>query len=188
MLSRVWGSVTNNNGFWIGWLYLLVLLLQLLVTAHNRWLPKTHSIPSWITSVFSSTVTDLHESHLSYELLPVNELHVLLSLDADRKQNTPLHGLSVVICISVGTGMRVHRTVVQQWSILCCHGNPCLPKQLCVTKPLPCNGRPLRLHHSSFQAFWYSYCHWNVLSKALPSNGLFWISHVMSQYLQYLFT
>jgi hypothetical protein len=26
ILSRVWGSVTNNNGFWIGWLDLLVLL------------------------------------------------------------------------------------------------------------------------------------------------------------------
>jgi hypothetical protein len=58
--------VTNNNGFWIGWLDILaLLLLQLLlitidyITAYNRWLPKTRSIPSWTTSVFSSTVTDL---------------------------------------------------------------------------------------------------------------------------------
>jgi hypothetical protein len=33
ILSRVQGSVTNNNGFWIGWLDLLALLLQpLLIT------------------------------------------------------------------------------------------------------------------------------------------------------------
>jgi hypothetical protein len=59
--SRVRGSVTNNNGFWIGWFNLLALLLQLqsIVTAHNQWLLKTRSIPYWTTSVFSSTVTDL---------------------------------------------------------------------------------------------------------------------------------
>jgi hypothetical protein len=57
-LSRVRGSVTNNNGFWIGWLDSLALLLQL-QSAHNRWLSKTRSIPYWTTSVFSSTVTDL---------------------------------------------------------------------------------------------------------------------------------
>jgi hypothetical protein len=36
-LSRVRGSVTNNNGFWTGWLDLLALLLQLqlIITAHN---------------------------------------------------------------------------------------------------------------------------------------------------------
>jgi hypothetical protein len=53
--------MTNNNGFWIGWLNLLALLLQLqpIITAHNKWLPKTWSIPYWTASVFSSTVTDL---------------------------------------------------------------------------------------------------------------------------------
>jgi hypothetical protein len=60
-LSRVRDSVTNSNGFWIGWLDLLPLLLQLqLITeAHNQWLPKTRSIPYWTTSVFSPAVTDL---------------------------------------------------------------------------------------------------------------------------------
>jgi hypothetical protein len=40
ILSRVRGSVTNNNGFWIGWLNVLALLLQLrpTITAHNPWL------------------------------------------------------------------------------------------------------------------------------------------------------
>jgi hypothetical protein len=65
VLSRVRGSVTNNNGFWIGWLNLLTLLLQLhlititYITAHNQWLSKTRSIPSWTVSVFSSFVIDL---------------------------------------------------------------------------------------------------------------------------------
>jgi hypothetical protein len=38
---------------------LLALLLQSLTAAHNRWLPKTHSIPNWTMSVFSSIVTSL---------------------------------------------------------------------------------------------------------------------------------
>jgi hypothetical protein len=61
ILSRVRGSVTNNNGFWIWWLDLSVLLLQLqsIIIAHNQWLSKTCSVPYWTTSVFSSTVTDL---------------------------------------------------------------------------------------------------------------------------------
>jgi hypothetical protein len=61
LLSRVRGSVTNSNGFWVGWLDLLplILQLQLLITAQNQWLCKTPSILYWTTSVFSSTVTDL---------------------------------------------------------------------------------------------------------------------------------
>jgi hypothetical protein len=61
ILSRVWGSVTNNNGLWIGWLDLLALLLQLqsIITAHNQWLPETRSIPYWTISVCSYTVADL---------------------------------------------------------------------------------------------------------------------------------
>jgi hypothetical protein len=59
---HVWGiCVTNNNGFWLGWLDLLALLLQLqlIVLASNQWVSKTRPIPHWTTSVFSSTVTDL---------------------------------------------------------------------------------------------------------------------------------
>jgi hypothetical protein len=60
LLSRVRGSVTNNNGLWIKWLGLLALLLQLqsMITARNRWLCKTRSIPCWTKSVFSYTVTN----------------------------------------------------------------------------------------------------------------------------------
>jgi hypothetical protein len=43
ILSRVQGFVTNNNEFWIGWLDLFALLLQLqlIITARNQWLSKT---------------------------------------------------------------------------------------------------------------------------------------------------
>jgi hypothetical protein len=41
---------------------------------------------------------------------------------ADRKQNTQFNGSSIVICVSVASGMRVSQTVVQQRSI-----PPCLP-------------------------------------------------------------
>jgi hypothetical protein len=34
------------------------LRLQPITTTHNEWLPKTRSIPYWITSIISSTVTD----------------------------------------------------------------------------------------------------------------------------------
>jgi hypothetical protein len=53
--------VTNNNGFWTGWLDLLALLLRLqsIITAHSQWLSKTRSIPYWTASVLYSTVTDL---------------------------------------------------------------------------------------------------------------------------------
>jgi hypothetical protein len=50
------GFRDEYNGLWIGWLELLALPLQLQsnITAHNKWLPKTRSIPYWTTSVFSS--------------------------------------------------------------------------------------------------------------------------------------
>jgi hypothetical protein len=44
ILSRVRGSVTKSNGFWIGWLNLLTLLLQSTITARYRCLLKTRYI------------------------------------------------------------------------------------------------------------------------------------------------
>jgi hypothetical protein len=58
VLSRVRGSVTNNNGFWIAWLDLLTLFLQSLLinisynSSHS--MIKTSSISYWTTRVFSS--------------------------------------------------------------------------------------------------------------------------------------
>jgi hypothetical protein len=79
ILSRVPGSVTNYKEFWIGWLDLFSLPLQLSlisIRALNRWLPKTRSIPSWTTSIFSSTVADVSD----YCLLLTNSLLVYLGL------------------------------------------------------------------------------------------------------------
>jgi hypothetical protein len=43
---------------WIYWhFYYNYSLLQSTITVHNRWLPKTRSIPSRTTNIFSSTVT-----------------------------------------------------------------------------------------------------------------------------------
>jgi hypothetical protein len=70
ILSRVRGSVTNNIGFWSGRMDLLALLLQLhfklqsLITAHNRRLPRTHSV-----------------SFLDYERLPFQCSEVINSCD-----------------------------------------------------------------------------------------------------------
>jgi hypothetical protein len=86
ILSRVRGSVTNNNGFWIGWLNLLTLLLQLqlIITPHKQWLSKTRSISYWTTSVFSSTDSlgsDLRIGHLRITKGECpNELSLSLSL------------------------------------------------------------------------------------------------------------
>jgi hypothetical protein len=43
---------------WIYWHLHLQSPLITITTGHNRWLPKTHSIPYWTTSVFSFIVTD----------------------------------------------------------------------------------------------------------------------------------
>jgi hypothetical protein len=59
-----WLIITGSGlDDWIYWyFYYNYTYLQSIITAHNRWLSKAHSIPT----VFSPTVTDLHEWHLSY--------------------------------------------------------------------------------------------------------------------------
>jgi hypothetical protein len=56
--SRVRGSTTNDNGFWIGWLDVLAPSLQLQQLTINTCL-RLAPFLNWTTSVFSSTVTDL---------------------------------------------------------------------------------------------------------------------------------
>jgi hypothetical protein len=62
--------VTNNNGFWIRRLDLLILLLQLqpIITAHNQWLSATRSIPYWTTIVFSSTAHTLNSFRIHLQV------------------------------------------------------------------------------------------------------------------------
>jgi hypothetical protein len=45
--------------------------------------------------------------------------------------------------------------------------------------------RCLAVDYSGFQAFWHTRYHGNMLSEALPSNRLFRLSGVMSQYIQF---
>jgi hypothetical protein len=52
ILSRFRGSVTNNNGFWLGWLYLLTLLLQSQQLTINDCLRL--ALFCWTMNVFSS--------------------------------------------------------------------------------------------------------------------------------------
>jgi hypothetical protein len=63
---------------------------------------------------------------------------------------------------------RAKWSVAQQCTVPRCHGNACLPN------------RCLAMVYSSFQVFWHTLCHWNVLSEALYSNGLLRLSGVMS--------
>jgi hypothetical protein len=58
-------------------------------------------------------------------------MNCLLQLDADRKQNTPLNGSSVVLCVSVVTGTCVHSGATKP-----------VVSEMCL--PLPSNG-PFRL-------------------------------------------
>jgi hypothetical protein len=64
ILLCILGSVTNNNGCWIGFIG-TSLQLQLIIKAHNQCLSKTRSILYWTTSVYSSTV--MNEEPLSNE-------------------------------------------------------------------------------------------------------------------------
>jgi hypothetical protein len=65
VLSRIWTSVTNNNGFWIRWLELLALRLQLqsVTTARNQSLAEPFFIDRrGLTSVCFSFCDRLQRS------------------------------------------------------------------------------------------------------------------------------
>jgi hypothetical protein len=47
------------------------LQLQLIMTAHSQWVPKTRSIPYWTTNAFSSTVTNDIDHKLNNSLKDV---------------------------------------------------------------------------------------------------------------------
>jgi hypothetical protein len=145
-------SVTKN-GFWIEWLDLLALLLQLqsiiIVSSHNQWLPNTHSIPYSTTSVFSSAVTDLdpiYESVTSSaSIVRRLTLHswTLNSLTSDECRTTAHSSL---------TGMNWTNSFITSGRTE--YKSPCLTV-------------PLLLCFSVFIL-----CHGNVLTEPLPSNGL----------------
>jgi hypothetical protein len=139
------GSVLDDWTYWS--CYYNYTYLQSFITAHNRWLPNTHSIPSSNTSAFSSTVTDLHEWRLSYESFSANELRILSQLGADWKQITPLKISSVIICVYVIVGMlteTLSENGLFRLSDFLIHSLPCkrasTPYKPRVKTPLPRSG------------------------------------------------
>jgi hypothetical protein len=77
VLSRICICVTNNNGFWIGLLDLLALLLQLqsIITAYNHCLRlapfstglRVLSLPLWRMTNEESLATELSWTELTYK-------------------------------------------------------------------------------------------------------------------------
>jgi hypothetical protein len=57
MLSRVYGYVTNNNGFWIGWVVLLTASFTI-TSNHNHFLQEL--------TIFSSTPSSLTAKDLPH--------------------------------------------------------------------------------------------------------------------------
>jgi hypothetical protein len=76
ILYHVYGSMTNNNGFWIRWLDLLTPSCAIclnhnhITTAHNKWLPKTRYILVLLLILLSqfSHNCQLRDSTLLYPL------------------------------------------------------------------------------------------------------------------------
>jgi hypothetical protein len=87
--------ITVGSGFDSGFIG-TSLQLQSIITAHNRWLLTTRSIPYWTTSVFSSTVTS-HCSHTELIALPSERITTLLWLPGG--PNMGLH-LTRLLCYS----------------------------------------------------------------------------------------
>jgi hypothetical protein len=179
VLSRVRGSMTNNNRFWIGLLNLLAIVLQfqLIKTAHNQWLPKTRSISYWTTSgerldsdlgigqFFSFRCLLLDTSQLNTELLLRMHPWSLWRI------NQFTNELSF---ITWGEQTWDHR--LEQWiAILHCNGNVCfvllyLLQRKCVLASR-CLANGLQLVRCYF-------CFQEVFTEPLPSSVH--ICHIIS--------
>jgi hypothetical protein len=166
--------VTNNNWFWIGWLDPSALLSQsqsiiINIISHNRWPPKTSSIPYWTTSVFAFIVTDLV---LIYESVTSSASAVrwltlhswTLNHDCNLTDFSSTNDLWINYMPSFYTSVRTeYRTLPSTVHIIPCPSvavqtrvnsaaTNLLPSEPCVSKPLSSNGRLFWLHYSSFQA------------------------------------
>jgi hypothetical protein len=134
------------------------------ITAYNRWLPKTRSIPSWPTSVFSSSVTDLHEWRLSSEFfLRMNyvsyynwvrtgnwtlpwPVRLLYSAYVNTAATTRCHGYVLSEAPPSNGPLRLSGFLTH--SLSCKRAST--RQQQCVNKSLPSNGCPFLLHYSAF--------------------------------------
>jgi hypothetical protein len=139
-VSRVLWLIVN--GLWIGWLDLLVLLLQSLITAHNLWLPKTSYIPSWTTV-----------SHLPLWLTCANDVCLtnpwqmnyvsFYNLVQTRNRTLPW-----MVCLLYCAYLLSREHVFP--------GQRPVALETCLPKCCPA------MDHSGFQAFWHTHCHANM--------------------------
>jgi hypothetical protein len=187
--------VTNNNGFWIGRLDLLALLLQLLLITitynSSQSLAKTFSIPSWTTRVFSSTVTDLvliYESvtssasvvrWLTLHSWTLSSLKNESSFTADdlwMNQYDCLELTNEFSCVTRGEPTRDHHN--QQfvyWSLLSVAPGVCLLNRYGARKPVLIPGQRLnfyqliRRYETRCQRAVYQ--QWTFASARCPGNA-----------------
>jgi hypothetical protein len=163
ILSRVRGSVTNNNVFWSGWLNLLAL--QSMIRAYSHWLlSKTRSIAYWTTSVLSSTVTDLvliyesvtssaatalNDDCLTNDSNRIHEWTLFYNFGANRICHHVLQFLcySVFLCLFIAPGTYLQNRWPAMDFRVCS-----LLREHVLGRPLASNGLPLSLHYSGFQA------------------------------------
>jgi hypothetical protein len=87
ILSRVYGSVTNNNGFWIGW---LVLLTASFIIIRNHKQLQELAISLQPNPSFLAAEDSLHSRSLSFsDTLQLNYV-VIASRQGPRTENTDL--------------------------------------------------------------------------------------------------
>lgn len=135
-------------------LFELQLQLQSIITAHNQWLPKTCSIPSWTMSNFSSTVTDLGLIYKS-----VTSLAYFVRWLAFHSW-TLNHDCNLTDLSST---------------------NDCRLSQICVLLYLGENWLHDTTSNSSSVTVSIS-CRRNVLTKPLSSNGLFYVYSLLCKF------
>jgi hypothetical protein len=153
-----WLIITRS--WLVDWIYWRLLLqLQSIITAHNRWLSQTRPMPYWTMSVISSAwLTWLwftNKSLMKHEGGMKNEHSLATELTSGRTEyKSPCLTVPLLFCFSL---------------FIRCSGNV-------VTEPLPSNGHVpclLQREHAWPAVGWQ----W---TSALAT--LFWLSGVISQY------
>jgi hypothetical protein len=148
-LSRVRGSVTNNNGFRIGWFDLLAFLLQLesMIPVHNQWLCKTRSITYWTTSVFSFYCDEWRTNNYC-SLSRMNWTNSFMALGrTEYTSRSPCLTVPLLFCYSVAAEAYFSEPLA---------GNG-LPRLFVAARThVWRNGLPLWLHYSGFQASYHN--------------------------------
>jgi hypothetical protein len=155
VLSRVRGYawlIITGSGFddWIYWVIHLQLLLITITYNSSYSVTKSRSIPSWTTSIFSSTMTDLHEWRPSYEWLLRMNYMSFYNLVRTGNRTLPWN-VWLLYCADPLARERV-----------------LIPGQRLVVTETRLVKRCPAMDHSIFQAFWLTRCHANV--RQLRSN------------------